>query len=233
MREYAVPMVLALLLHAGVAAALVQNWERAPEQPRQVRAPSIEAKLLVMERPQAPPMPSAQAAPPPQPKPATPPPKPKPAPPPPPKPRQEPDAEAERRAEEERRRAERERKLRALDEESTFSSLEEEAAAMELNASEQAAMSHMQAIRLAIIRAWSRPPSARNGMQARLQIMLAPTGELLSVALLDSSGNAAFDRSTEQAVRRVRRFEVPDDRRLFEAEFRRFTMLFRPEDLLR
>ena len=234
MRDYVVPLVLALLLHAGVATALVRNWERAPEPPRQVRMPSIEAKLLVMEKPEAPPpMPSAPAEPPPQPKPAAPPPKPKPSPTPPPKPRQERDAEAERRAEEERKRAEREARLRALDEESTFSTLEEEAAALAHSASERAAMSYMHAIRRAIIRQWSRPPSARNGMQARLEIMLAPTGELLSVALLDSSGNSAFDRSAEQAVHRVRRFEVPGDRRLFEAEFRRFTMLFRPEDLLR
>ena len=79
---------------------------------------------------------------------------------------------------------------------------------------------------------WSRPPSARNGMQARFVVELIPTGELLSVALLDSSGNAAFDRSAELAIQRAKRFSVPEDNAVFEANFRRFYFLFRPEDLL-
>ena len=32
---------------------------------------------------------------------------------------------------------------------------------------------------------WSRPPSARNGMQARFVVELIPTGEVLSVVLMD------------------------------------------------
>ena len=50
---------------------------------------------------------------------------------------------------------------------------------------------------------------------------------------LQSSGNEAFDRSAEQAVRKAARFDVPEDPALFEAHFRRFQMLFKPEDLLR
>ena len=230
MREYFGPLLLALLLHAGVAAALARGWERAPQAPRVVRPNHIEAKLLVMEPRQAQP----RIQPPPRPS-ATPPATARPPPPPPraqPAPAPEPDADAARRAEEERQRTAREARLRALAQE-TLHALDEEAAALEQSATEQAAMSYMAAIQRAIVQAWSRPPSARNGMKARLEILLAPTGELLSVALLDSSGSVAFDRSAEQAVRKVRRFEVPEDRRLFEAEFRRFTMLFRPEDLLR
>jgi colicin import membrane protein len=51
--------------------------------------------------------------------------------------------------------------------------------------------------------------------------------------LLESSGSSAFDRSAEQAVKRARRFEVPKDGAIFEQYFRRFTLLFKPEDLLR
>ena len=224
MREYFGPLLLALLLHVGVAAALAHGWERAPQAPRVVQPNRMEAKLLVMEPRQA--QPRAQFPPRPSAAPAAPPPRAQPVPAP------EPDADAARRAEEERQRAAREARLRALAQE-TLHALDEEAAALEQSAAEQAAMSYMAAIQRAIVQAWSRPPSARNGMKARLEILLAPTGELLSVALLDSSGSVAFDRSAEQAVRKVRRFEVPEDRRLFEAEFRRFTMLFRPEDLLR
>ena len=94
-------------------------------------------------------------------------------------------------------------------------------------------MTYAAAIRQAIVEAWSRPPSARLGMQARLRVDLIPSGDLLTVTILESSGNPAFDRSAEVAVRKVGRFDVPKETRLFERNFRRFTLLFKPEDLLR
>jgi len=82
---------------------------------------------------------------------------------------------------------------------------------------------------------WDIPPSARNGMTAVLAIRLVPTGEVRSVEVILSSGNAAFDRSVEQAVRRAERFPELQDmsRTLFETSFRNLTITFRPEDLLR
>ena len=82
-------------------------------------------------------------------------------------------------------------------------------------------------------RNWSRPPSARNGMETKLLVELIPTGEVVSVSIVNSSGVPAFDRSAEQAVRRSRKFEVPAESRLFETYFRKFFFLFKPEDLLR
>lgn len=225
-REYVLPLLLALLLHAGVAATLAHGWERTPDAPRVVQPKAIEAKLLVIDKPVAKPAarPLPATPPPPKPKPQ-PPPKPTPTPkPPPPKP--DVDAEA-------RKRAEALARLRAIEEEATRRALRDEAADIEQRVAEQAAMTYVQAIKRAISREWTRPPSARNGMVARLMLHLAPTGELLSVQLVTSSGNAPYDRSVERAIRKVRRFEVPKDRRLFEAEFRRFTILFKPEDLLR
>ena len=70
-------------------------------------------------------------------------------------------------------------------------------------------------------------------MEARLIVELVPTGEVVAVTVVKSSGNEAFDRSAEQAVRKAARFDVPEDPALFEAHFRRFQMLFKPEDLLR
>ena len=58
-------------------------------------------------------------------------------------------------------------------------------------------------------------------------------GEVVAVSIVESSGNGAFDRSAEQAVRRARRFEVPEQNSIFEAHFRQFYFLFQPEDLLR
>ena len=60
-----------------------------------------------------------------------------------------------------------------------------------------------------------------------------PTGEVVSVSVLKSSGNGAFDRSAINAVEKAGSFpelqNLPS--REFEKTFRRFRLLFRPEDL--
>lgn len=96
---------------------------------------------------------------------------------------------------------------------------------------DEKAMAYASQIQQEIIRNWSRPPSARNGMQALLKVNLVPTGEVVDVAIMSSSGNDAFDRSAILAVEKAERFIVPDDSRLFERSFRQFEVLFRPEDL--
>ena len=81
---------------------------------------------------------------------------------------------------------------------------------------------------------WSRPPSARNGMRAILQIRLLPTGELVSASITESSGDVAFDRSAENAVYRAAPFRelqtLPIN--LFNRNFRILSLIFQPEDLL-
>lgn len=96
---------------------------------------------------------------------------------------------------------------------------------------DEKAMAYVAQIQREIIQNWSRPPSARNGMQALLRVVLIPTGEVIDVQVEQSSGNSAFDRSALQAVRKSERFVVPDRLRQFERDFREFTVLFRPEDL--
>jgi colicin import membrane protein len=88
-------------------------------------------------------------------------------------------------------------------------------------------------IQASVINRWTRPPSARNGMVSILSIQLVPTGEVVGVSVLQSSGNTAFDRSAMTAVERTGRFpEVAKlDDRTFEANFRRFQLIFKPEDL--
>ncbi len=88
-------------------------------------------------------------------------------------------------------------------------------------------------IRQTVVNYWSRPPSARNGMQAVLQLQLIPTGDIVGVTVVQSSGDAAFDRSAVNAVEKAARF--PELQKLppreFEKTFRRFKLLFKPEDL--
>jgi colicin import membrane protein len=82
---------------------------------------------------------------------------------------------------------------------------------------------------------WSRPPSALKGMVTVLEIKMLPTGQVVGVRVVKSSGDAAFDRSAEQAVKKVDRFEevknIPPV--IFEKKYRQFTFTFNPEDLRR
>ena len=96
---------------------------------------------------------------------------------------------------------------------------------------DEKAMAYVAQIQREIIQNWSRPPSARNGMQTILRVHLVPTGEVINVSIEESSGNVAFDRSAVQAVSKSRRFVVPADALRFERDFRVFTVLFRPDDL--
>lgn len=93
--------------------------------------------------------------------------------------------------------------------------------------------SYVNAIYSAIVVKWSRPPSATRDMETVLQVELFPNGELDTVELLESSGHEAFDRSTIAAVKAVKKFAVPKNSELFERRFRSFNLRFRGEDLLR
>ncbi len=132
----------------------------------------------------------------------------------------------------ERAKAERQARLEALSTSSVAS--KEKTAAEEAEGAEAAlAQTFFQGIRSKIVANWSRPASARNGMKVTLRVELVPDGSVSAVSLVTSSGDAAFDRSAESAIRRSRRFDVPDDSAIFERRFRRFNLLFNPEDLLR
>ena len=80
---------------------------------------------------------------------------------------------------------------------------------------------------------WNRPPSARRGMEVALIIQLVPTGQVINVTMVKSSGSEAFDRSAQQAVHKVGRFERLQqlDAQAFEKNFRKLRLVFRPDDL--
>ena len=240
LRIYALPLTGALLLHALVAFFFLQGVT-SPGDIAQVITPTVvNAKLLVVDAP------SVKK---PAPKPAQKPPSVKPSAPKPAGARTTPvventpqvketqsdtaEAERQRKALAEEQRRERLAALGELADDSLQRSLDAEAEQMLEGENLQEVQSYQAGIYDLVRKNWSRPPSARNGMQARFVVELIPTGEVLSVALVDSSGSGSFDRSAEQAIRRARRFDVPQDNGLFEANFRRFYFLFRPEDLLR
>ena len=89
-------------------------------------------------------------------------------------------------------------------------------------------------IQQAVQETWSRPPSARNGMRAVLQIRMLPTGEVLDAVITQSSGDPAFDRSAENALYRAAPFRELQSLPIsvFNANFRSLSLIFEPEDLL-
>ena len=232
------PALATLVLHGLVLYLLTANWAGTEREVTRVKpAPKvINARLVDISefRPQPKPKPKPKVTPKPKPKPkpvakTTPKPKPRAAAKPKPaaKPARQPKPKPEPRiSEEELATIARADLSRAMAEE------EQLQAAATATADEMAA-SFAALIQQTVINYWSRPPSARNGMEALLSIQLIPTGEVVSVSLLKSSGNTAFDRSAINAVEKAGSFpelqQLPN--REFEKTFRRFRLLFRPEDL--
>jgi colicin import membrane protein len=145
----------------------------------------------------------------------------------------------EQRRQEEARRQEQERleQQRLQEAERQRQEAQAQAAAAAGEAAETEAemtMAYTAVIHDLVQRNWSRPPSARNDMTAVLRIRLVPTGDVVDVEIVRSSGDAAFDRAAENAVRAVGRFTelqgMPP--RMFERSFRSLLLTFRPEDLL-
>ncbi|MDE0763695.1 MAG: TonB family protein [Cellvibrionales bacterium] len=134
----------------------------------------------------------------------------------------------EKRRLEESRRVEREQQQAEWED-----MLTQKEAQMDAQEDQRAANSYRQIIQQRLSENWSRPPSARRNMEAQVRIQLVPTGRVVGVNIIKSSGDAAFDRSVEQAVRKAHQFiELQAmDSRLFELKFRSVDVAFSPEDL--
>ena len=234
-RNYSVPLLLALLLHLAVAGLLLQGWVSAPKTADVIKPKVVNASLIVMQERRKP-----QPIQKPKPKPKAVPAvkkveaKPKAT----PQPRTDAaklaaDKKKAAQAQAEQQRQQRLAALGQMADAALEQSLERESVSLLRDEEALAAQSFRAGIYELVRKNWSRPPSARNGMSARLLVELIPTGEVIAVEVVESSGNSAFDQSAEQAVRQARRFVVPSDNGQFERYFRRFYFLFKPEDLLR
>lgn len=71
------------------------------------------------------------------------------------------------------------------------------------------------------------PPDLQGNPEAVFMVSLLPGGELESVVMSKSSGNAAYDAAIEKAIRSAQPFVVPSGDE-FQRSFRRFPMTFRP-----
>lgn len=245
------PALATVLLHAIVIFLLTANWSSSEERllkpkpmPKVINAtlvdvseiqskPEPELKTAPKPAPKPEPKPAPKPAPKPEPKPKPKPePKSKPEPKPAPKPEPKPEPKPAPKPEPKPPRPSQQELAEAARQEAARKAAEEQAARAAAASAELAA-SYASLIQQTVERRWSRPPSARNGMEVLLSIQLIPTGEVVSVSVLRSSGDTAFDRSAIAAVERAGNF--PELKNLppreFEQNFRRFRLLFRPEDL--
>ncbi len=79
-----------------------------------------------------------------------------------------------------------------------------------------------------VSRSWSRPVNTTRGLKCVVKVRLTPSGEVLSAAVVQSSGNPQFDRSVENAVYKAAPLPLPQDPTLFD-NFREIEFLFNPE----
>jgi TonB family protein len=230
LRSYGLSFVLALVVHVAVAAMLWANWVPSEKSTVVIRPNIVKAELMVLEAPKPKATPKPSLAPPPAAKAPVKPTPPKPIPTPKTKPQPTPPKIDAAKAAAER---DRQRRLDSLASSSFNDALARETEVLSEDSSEQAAQTYVQGIYELVSMNWSRPPSARNGMEVRMIVELVPTGDVVGVTVVSSSGNEAFDRSAEQAVRKAGKFDVPKDPSVFEKYFRRLQVNFKPEDLLR
>ena len=234
------PALASLALHALILAAMTFNWVSSePDVVKVKPVPKvINARLVDVSEFQPKPKPKPKATAKPKVTPAKPKPKPvaRPQPKPvaktPPKPAPKPKAQPKPEPKPEPRITEEE--LAAITRADMARSMAQEDEVLEATATAQEMVaSYTALIAQTVVNTWSRPPSARNGMEAELRLQLVPTGEVVSVTLIRGSGNAAFDNSAINAVKKAGSF--PELQNLpsaeFERNFRRFRLLFKPEDL--
>jgi len=253
-----VPAAVTLSMHAGVIALLLFGIPTMQDTKLlEARPLAIQAKLVI-EKPVSRPAPAKPVAKPspkpvvkpapkpepvkkPEPKPTPPPPKPKPVPQV-KKPEPKGPTPEEIRKQKEQEKAREAAKQQALQEEIRREQQKELADALasedELVEDGELASTYADLITALISNNWTRPLSARNGMQATIQIMTTPTGEIVGHSIIKGSGDSAFDISITRAVTRLGKIEelaelARKDPSAYEKNFRRFTINFSPQDLRR
>lgn len=239
MRKYisnSIAVLVSLGLHSMVIFLLVSHWE--PEKsPRKIAPPSyIQAKLIQLEAKATPKdTPKVKPKPKPQEKPT---PKPKPKPVEKPKEKPKPVIKPKEVKPTIKPKSEPKKELSPkLNEKKLQQDLANALAAEEefliAQNDEQLADSYAAYVFERVAGNWNRPPSARRGMVTELLIQLVPTGQVISVRVVKSSGNEAFDRAAEQAVSKVGQFDKLKELspRVFDKYFRQLRLVFKPEDL--
>ena len=83
-------------------------------------------------------------------------------------------------------------------------------------------------IKSQITRNWIFPASYQKGMKCKVLVRLIPSGDVVGVHIIQSSGNAAFDRSVEMAVNKASPLPVPKSSTGLFDHFREVELVFDP-----
>ena len=75
-------------------------------------------------------------------------------------------------------------------------------------------------------RNWVPPPGAKSGINCEVAVSQLPNGDVVDARTVSCNGDAAVQRSIENAVRRSSPLPLPDNRALFERNLR---FVFKPE----
>ena len=124
-------------------------------------------------------------------------------------------AELERQRDIERQRAANERRRREQEADLLAAAIAaEEARTAARNSDDMTA--YLFALQQKVVRNWSPPPSAAEGLDCEVRVRQTPRGEVLDARVVRCNGDAAVTRSIEAAVRRASPLPVPRNSLLFE-----------------
>ena len=114
--------------------------------------------------------------------------------------------------------------------ESSITNLLTEEAEVEVSKEQQEIAMYAQKIISTIEDAWMKPRNIPENLVANLRLKIRPSGRIIGVDLIKSSGNIRFDNSVLQAVRRVEVFNFFNSipKTLFEKEFQVISISFNP-----
>lgn len=114
--------------------------------------------------------------------------------------------------------------------ESSITNLLTEEAEVEVSKEQQEIAMYAERIISTIEDAWMKPRNIPENLVANLRLKIRPSGRIIGVDLIKSSGNIRFDNSALQAVRRVEAFNFFNSipKTLFEKEFQVISISFNP-----
>jgi colicin import membrane protein len=134
-----------------------------------------------------------------------------------------------REQEEQQRRAEQERREAELQAQMAAESQAREAQARRA-ANQTEINKYRSLIKSQVTRHWIIPATSRRDLVCEVKVRLIPSGDVVAVQIVKSSGDPAFDKSVEKAVYRAAPLPVPPaDSGLFD-EFREVIFTFEPRN---
>jgi len=116
---------------------------------------------------------------------------------------------------------------RRLDEERRKADAERLARELAASARNKALADYIGRIQAKVRANWILPQNLQGNPEAIFNVVQLPTGEVISIKLAKSSGNAAYDAAVERAILKSSPLPLPEPRSLFARELK---LTFKPRD---